>query len=1275
MSRINTLTLLERASIFALLILGLLLGSKVSHAAANSDVLELSVTNVSGVSNKYVYYEFSDIKYTFQAGDYIEYDVQLLNNNPGAGGIEIINTDNTNFRNAVGWQDQNAISGHPAADISSKANNVWYHRKLAVPSSMIGKTSSKWDLVGENDAGLSHYKVQYENIAVTDGSGNVRPNGNIFTTYSDYNSSLGIDISNGIASSLVSVAAKGNVVELNAVNTTGSSNKYVYHEISDKSYTFQSGDYIEYDVQILNNISGAGGIEIVNTDNTNFRNAIGWQDQNGITGHPAGDISSRAYNVWYHRKLAVPSSMIGKTSSKWDLVGENDEASLNYKAQYENIVITDGNGNVRTNGYVFTNSKDYDSSLVVDTSNVASNSITFVPKGYTFCADQNSTCSFSGSKIVAFGANGAYNYQKLISSTACTSTVLGNPKGAGLERACFTPIGEAPESAKYVSDMPWISATAGASTTVHRDQDVFGGALTIRGKAYSKGVGTHAFNTSTNAETVIDIAGQGFASFGAYVGIDDYLGISPGGILNTGGGSVQFIVLVDGVEVARSPVLTGNSAPFYLAANVAGGSLLTLSVTNGGDNYTSDWADWGDAKLYRPNGYESRDSKVVTTVNPTVDTIISDFNVLDYGADNTGVTDSTMFIQNAINECGNTGGGTVWMPSGTYKVSSTILVRPFCNLRGDRRDPDTGSGSFGTVISADVSSDIGTLFSMDQSSGANGLTVYYPNQSSTSPIDLGWAFEFRISEGQVQGPHISNITLLNAYKGIGINAPPNQASINSNIYIDHIKGTALYRGLSWYNAAGAGSLENITFSNSYWANAGATYNAPLQATLNTWTRANGIAFTFGDLEADLFYKLTASNYKYGINVVKGSWTDFWGAMMAFLDITDTDIAMKIDNSFRMSGIIRSTLSGSTYSIQNNSGGIFRITDSSLTGGINGSNVTVSTPGTSPTSYSENTSNHKTSRKVLYDVTKAPYNALHSVINNGGNVPTQDATSAIQSALNDAGNAGGGVVYLPAGYYRINTHLTIPANVELRGSSSHAIAPSSTGGTVFFLYEGENTGTPTTDSAAVTLNGNGAGISGIQFFYPNNPFASVGTVKTFPYAIRVNGVDDAYIVNIFFQNPYLGIDIANGSDRHYVKRISGVSAQGFIKVGTSTEGWIETLHDINPGYWTLVGRFGILDTWMTDISHLNDYRKLNEDLVTINGASNEHLLNFLQFAARNAVNITSGTVDAWNMGVDQGGDYSVKATGGTVNVMNSLLTLNGSAVTSGVTNSYNELYLP
>lgn len=122
---------------------------------------------------------------------------------------------------------------------------------------------------------------------------------------------------------------------------------YYYNKFSDAAYTFQSGDYIEYDVKLNTYIAGAGGIDIAATDGTRFRGYAAWKDQNNLSGHPSADLSQFAYNAWYHRKLPVPAELIGKTAAGWELVGENDRVFHTYSALYDNIVVTDGSGNVR----------------------------------------------------------------------------------------------------------------------------------------------------------------------------------------------------------------------------------------------------------------------------------------------------------------------------------------------------------------------------------------------------------------------------------------------------------------------------------------------------------------------------------------------------------------------------------------------------------------------------------------------------------------------------------------------------------------------------------------------------------------------------------------------------------------------------------------------------------------------------------------------------------------------------------------------------------------
>jgi len=701
-------------------------------------------------------------------------------------------------------------------------------------------------------------------------------------------------------------------------------------------------------------------------------------------------------------------------------------------------------------------------------------------------------------------------------------------------------------------------------------------------------------------------------------------------------------------------------------------SSTSVTIRCGTDNGNSAAVYFDDVSLIQYGTGSTipltRSPKLVVTNFASEDAVISDYDVTDYGADKTGTADCTSIIQQVLDLCHAEGGGTVWMPAGTYKVSGAIYVRDNSTLRGDWRDPDSGAGSYGTVLLANVTTDIGGLVIINSGSAAIGLTVYYPHQSATKPVDLGWAF-LGTNQNCVR---LSNITLLNSYKGIGLCPPPYNGNMTAQVQCENIRGTVLYRGLVVYNGGGGNSFDNIQFSNSYWANAGIGYNAPSKSTLDSWSRANGTAFEIGDLECSQFSRITVTDYKCGINIVAGTRVGFWGGGFVFCSITNTDIAMKIDRYLRMNGAVRCEFKGSILAVEMNDigykfGGLdgtnFLFSDCSLSGGVGGSKSSqaiITNPGTSPTSYTENSINHKPTRNVIYDVTKSPYNAPFVYVNTLGLKlnPTQDATSAIQSALNDAGTAGGGVVYLPAGYYKIGTHLSVPANVELRGSTFKQYY-----GTTLWAYEGENTGSPKTDTACITLNGNGAGASGFLIIYPNNSFSGdASTLKTFPYGIRVNGVSNAYVKNVGFPNSYLGVDVANGSDGHYIKGLLGIAAKEFVTVGTCTEGWIETFCDTNPGGWTgIKDAFGISTTpWMTDINYaLMPYNIAYSTMITINGASNEHIRNVGQCMAKNALYVTSGTVDAWNIWSDSAektySQYCVNAVGGNVKVMNSIKT--------------------
>ncbi len=119
------------------------------------------------------------------------------------------------------------------------------------------------------------------------------------------------------------------------------------------------------------------------------------------------------------------------------------------------------------------------------------------------------------------------------------------------------------------------------------DLGVVGQPMSIGGKKFAHGVGTHAASYLR-----VDL-GAGARSFSARVGVDDSAG---------GQGSVEFIVEGDGRVLWKSGVLTGGRPAVPVEVDVTGVRTLGLRVTDGGDGTSSDHADWAEAGIVMNEG-------------------------------------------------------------------------------------------------------------------------------------------------------------------------------------------------------------------------------------------------------------------------------------------------------------------------------------------------------------------------------------------------------------------------------------------------------------------------------------------------------------------------------------------------------------------------------------------------------------------------------------------------------------------------------------------------
>jgi hypothetical protein len=310
--------------------------------------------------------------------------------------------------------------------------------------------------------------------------------------------------------------------------------------------------------------------------------------------------------------------------------------------------------------------------------------------------------------------------------------------------------------------------------------------------------------------------------------------------------------------------------------------------------------------------------------------------------------------------------------------------------------------------------------------------------------------------------------------------------------------------------------------------------------------------------------------------------------------------------------------------------------------------------------------HMPSRKVLYVVTAAPYNAKADGVT--------DNTTAIQNALNQAGADGGGIVFLPPGKYKVSGHLTVPTNVELKGASDVSSAPTGPGSVLeAYADKGNPGGTPFLRLSA------GSGIRGLVFNYPEQMGDLVPNFPVYPYTIQGLG-SDIYIINIGIRASYNGVDLfTNKCDNHYIDYLAGHVFHTAVRVGgNSNGGRIYNLH-FNTIYFANGGesKFG---SWPNapannGDSRIYNYNYDNVSWMELGNCQNETLYNNFVYGANYGITLLAEGANASGISVGVSVDGARKAfafngmgAAGLPFINTQIVSLNDTANSYIVTNS-------
>lgn len=621
-----------------------------------------------------------------------------------------------------------------------------------------------------------------------------------------------------------------------------------------------------------------------------------------------------------------------------------------------------------------------------------------------------------------------------------------------------------------------------------------------------------------------------------------------------------------------------------------------------------------------------------------------------YNVDPTGTNSSTLAIQKAVDDCAALGGGTVYLPAGKYLVTARIDIKPYVNFRGDYKDPDqVENGDYGTIIVAGVpssSEDVGeriNLFRMQGSTALIGITFFYPLQYMESVMPYAYAIE--IPGGLTPNMHnvftIKDITFINAYKGICASITPSGAlrSItHEQLHLDNIKGTILREGMHLTNSSEVGGFRDIYLNSSYWANAGEEFNAPDARNIDDFLKKNAVGLILGDLEWHEVQNVKIDNYQTGIYFHDGTRATLYS--MSFigsfynLQITGAEYGIYVEQLYENMGIefSKSIIEGSKYALINNSpesDGHLKLSGVTLNGAVGGVNI-----------YWDGNLFDEIpaidTREGKYVLPKLDlYNTSDYGVDKTGR---EDTSPAIQQALNDARDNGGGVVYLPAGIYRLEQPLTVYQNTQLRGCGN-AVQKDLTNnsqGTLILAYYGADQSTSDTSTSLITLSGENSGIAGLRIIYPDLDLSkqlyNKNTLPKYSYTIR--GLNDGvYAENLYLTGSYNGIDFSNNCNNYVIKRVLGV----FYNIGFACGGNNGTLDTLLSNGIALTRVSPVVSGWsFADgqlATHIYDLTRQSTTLVKLINANNIMVANVFTFASNTFIDSTNSSFYGFNVGQD------------------------------------------
>jgi len=239
-------------------------------------------------------------------------------------------------------------------------------------------------------------------------------------------------------------------------------------------------------------------------------------------------------------------------------------------------------------------------------------------------------------------------------------------------------------------------------------------------------------------------------------------------------------------------------------------------------------------------------------------------NARAFGTKADGITDDTAALQRAIDTASVNGGGSVFVPAGTYRLNGQLIIKRNVTLEGVFTAPPTipwtadslgkgaPNGSVLLAFSGKGEADGTPFIQLDYNATLKGIAVFHPEQTDTNPpIAYPWTISSLLSGAD--NCSIIDVLLVNPYKGVDFGGRH-----TGRHFIRNLNGAPLYRGLFIDHCIDVGRVENVHFW-PFWGATGAAAE---------FRRKEGKAFVIGRSDWQHLTNCFCIDYETGFQFIR-----------------------------------------------------------------------------------------------------------------------------------------------------------------------------------------------------------------------------------------------------------------------------------------------------------------------------------------------------------------------------------------------------------------------